>query len=74
MSSHYVCHIQNALKVAACFGIKIDMTTARSLSKTHQYSSLVVALNNVVEDGLMDLSSDTNGSSYRFVHDKVRYV
>jgi hypothetical protein len=66
--------MQNALKVAACFGIKIGMTVAKTLSRKQQYSTLVVALNNVVEDGLMDLSSDTNGSSYRFAHDKVRYV
>ena len=64
--------IQTALKVAACFGIKILQATARSLSSTDSYSTLVSSLDTAVEDGLMDLVSDTTGSSYRFVHDKVR--
>lgn len=62
--------LQTALKIASCFGIKIDVSIARSLSQTQQYPSLLEDLNNAVKDGIMDL--DTEGSCFRFSHDKFR--
>jgi predicted ATPase len=48
--------------------MQIDRTIIKILSKTPQYSSLLVDLNKAVVDGLMD----SDGSNYKFVHDKVR--
>jgi predicted ATPase len=61
---------QMALKVASCFGMKIDMSIVTSLSQTSHYSSLLEDLNKAVEEGFMDL--DTKGFCFRFAHDKFR--
>eukprot|EP00804_Cyclotella_cryptica_P020127 CCRYP_014899-RB/>CCRYP_014899-RB protein AED:0.03 eAED:0.03 QI:211/1/1/1/1/1/6/342/1334 len=61
--------VQTALKVASCFGTKINISVARDLSDTPQYLGLLSGLNKAVEDNFMDPVPD---GSYRFVHDKVR--
>lgn len=62
--------MQTALKVAACFGIEVNTTIMKDLSRTEQYSDLLAGINEAVEVGLIDLDSDQ--SHYRFPHDKVR--
>jgi predicted ATPase len=61
---------QTALKVASCFGIKVDSLVVNALSGTSRYPNLAIDLNKAIDDGMMDL--DPDGSSYKFVHDKVR--
>ena len=60
--------MKTALKLASCFGLKVDASIVHELSRIDNYSTLLEDLNNLVQDGLID--ADT--SSFRFVHDKVR--
>ncbi|KAL3795134.1 hypothetical protein HJC23_007362 [Cyclotella cryptica] len=59
---------KKALEVAACFGIKINESFARDLSRTPMYTDLQSSLDKAVENGFME----RDDSNYRFVHDKVR--
>ncbi|KAL7484241.1 hypothetical protein ACHAW6_009888, partial [Cyclotella cf. meneghiniana] len=59
---------QTALEVASCFGIEINESVVRSLSETQLYSDLPFNLDKAVENGFME----HEGSTYRFIHDKVR--
>ena len=57
-----------ALKIASCFGIKVHSSIIQSLSASHQYSTLQVAIDRAVQEGCMDFDEE----NYCFVHDKVR--
>ncbi|KAL3810773.1 hypothetical protein ACHAXA_011785 [Cyclostephanos tholiformis] len=61
--------IQSALKVAACFGIKIEESLVKTLSSDPEHSDICDNLNQVVMEGLMIKGSS---SEYQFVHDKIR--
>ena len=64
---------QNSLKLASCFGTRVHFDTVQELSCFSSYYTLLDDLNKAVEDGLMDLVTDSGGKcSFRFVHDKVR--
>jgi predicted ATPase len=60
-------NIQSALKVAACFGIKIKESVVATLDAEH--SDLRDKLEQVVEEGFM---VKVGTSDFKFVHDKVR--
>ncbi|KAL7518793.1 hypothetical protein ACHAWX_003598 [Stephanocyclus meneghinianus] len=59
---------QNALKLAACFGIKIDESCVLELSRTPLFNDLQSTLDKAVENGFMERER----SNFRFVHDKIR--
>eukprot|EP00804_Cyclotella_cryptica_P005176 CCRYP_014234-RA/>CCRYP_014234-RA protein AED:0.05 eAED:0.05 QI:231/0.75/0.4/1/0.75/0.6/5/82/1366 len=59
---------QIALEVASCFGIEINESIVRILSKTQLYSDLQSNLDKAVRNGFME----REGRKYRFIHDKVR--
>jgi predicted ATPase len=59
--------IQSALKVAACFGIKIKESVVATLDTEH--SDLHDKLEQVVKEGFM---VKVGTSDFKFVHDKVR--
>ncbi|KAL3804864.1 hypothetical protein HJC23_006636 [Cyclotella cryptica] len=59
---------QIALKVAACFGIKINESFVRELSRTTLFIDLQFNLDKAAENGFMERVH----SGYQFVHDKVR--
>lgn len=60
---------QTALKVASCFGSSISISVVEKLSRTFMYSSLQATLDEIgVKEGFVDF----DGTTYRFVHDKVR--
>ncbi|KAL3822373.1 hypothetical protein ACHAXA_010851 [Cyclostephanos tholiformis] len=59
---------QSALKVAACFGIKISAPVVSALSTNPDHSDIHNNLEQVVKEGLMIKV----GSEFKFVHDKVR--
>jgi predicted ATPase len=61
--------IQSALKVAACFGTKIEESVVKTLSNDPEYSDIRDKLNQVVKEGFMVKGSS---SEFKFVHDKVR--
>ncbi len=61
--------VQLALKVAACFGTKIDDSVVRYLSATSEHSDIRDGLNRAVEEGFM---IKVGASGFKFVHDKVR--
>ena len=60
-------NIQYALKVAACFGIKIKESVVATLSTEH--SDVRDKLEQVVKEGFM---VKVGTSDFKFVHDKVR--
>ena len=62
-------NIQSALKVAACFGIKIKESVVATLGTDQEHSDIRDKLEQVVKEGFMvkDCTSD-----FKFVHDKVR--
>ena len=64
-------NIKNALKVASCFGIKIQESAVSYLdqSTTGIYANIRDALEQAVVEGHM-IKVDTEG--FKFVHDKVR--
>ena len=64
-------NVKNALKVASCFGIKIQESAVSYLdqSTTGMYANIRYALEQAVVEGQM-IKVDTEG--FKFVHDKVR--
>jgi predicted ATPase len=60
-------NIQSALKVAACFGIKIKESVVATLGTEH--SDVRDKLEQVVKEGFM---VKVGTSDFKFVHDKVR--
>ena len=64
-------NIKNALKVASCFGIKIQESAVSYLdqSTTGMYANIRYALEQAVVEGHM-IKVETEG--FKFVHDKVR--
>ena len=60
-------NIQSALKVAACFGIKIKESVVATLGTEH--SDIRDKLEQVVKEGFM---VKVGTSDFKFVHDKVR--
>jgi len=64
-------NIKNALKVASCFGIKIQESAVSYLdqSTTGMYANIRYALEQAVVEGQM-IKVDTEG--FKFVHDQVR--
>ena len=62
-------NIQSALKIAACFGIKIKQSVVATLGADPEHSDIREKLEQVVKEGFM-FKIGTRG--FRFVHDKVR--
>ena len=64
-------NIKNALKVASCFGIKIQESAVSYLdqSTTGMYANIRYALEQAVVEGQM-IKVDSEG--FKFVHDQVR--
>jgi predicted ATPase len=62
-------NIQSALKVAACFGIKITRSVVATLGTDQEHSDILDNLEQVVKEGFMVKDST---SDFKFVHDKVR--
>ena len=60
--------MQDALKVASCFGTRVNSSAVEILSRTAQHSNFKKELDQAVCDGFMY----EDGSGYKFVHDKVR--
>jgi len=60
---------QLALKVAACFGIKMKESVIQYLSANSEYSDIRSGLEDVVVEGFM---IKVGKSDFKFVHDKVR--
>ncbi|KAL7543351.1 hypothetical protein ACHAXR_012671 [Thalassiosira sp. AJA248-18] len=63
-------NIQSALKVAACFGIKIKESVVGYLSTDSDYSNIHDGLEQAVREGFMIKIMGT--ADFKFVHDKVR--
>jgi predicted ATPase len=61
-------NMQNALKIASCFGTQISRDVMAKLSACSDYSYLQSSLDDAVEA----LFLDCDEAQYRFVHDKVR--
>jgi predicted ATPase len=61
--------IQSALKIAACFGIKIKQSVVATLGADPEHSDIREKLEQVVKEGFM-FKIGTSG--FKFVHDKVR--
>jgi hypothetical protein len=61
--------IQSALKVAACFGIKIKVSVVETLSTHPEHSDFRDNLDQVIKEGFM---CKVGTSEFKFVHDKVR--
>ena len=61
--------IQSALKVAACFGIKISAPAVSALGTNPDHSDIYNNLEQVVKEGLM---IKVGTSEFKFVHDKIR--
>jgi predicted ATPase len=61
--------IQSALKIAACFGIKIKQSTVATLGADPEHSDIREKLEQVVKEGFM---VKIGTSDFKFVHDKVR--
>jgi predicted ATPase len=62
-------NIQLALKVAACFGIKINGSVVSYLSTHSEYSNIRDGLEEAVGEGFM---IKLGSSDFKFSHDKVR--
>ena len=62
-------NIQSALKVAACFGIKIKESVVATLGTDPNHSDIQDNLEQVVKEGFM---VKVGTSDFKFVHDKVR--
>jgi len=60
---------QSALKVAACFGIKIKESVVATLCACPEHSDIRDELEQVVKEGFM---VKVGTSDFKFVHDKVR--
>lgn len=60
--------LQMALKVCSCFGTKIHIDTIMDLSSSQEYSGLLSAMDDSVQEGLFHKSGDF----YHFEHDNVR--
>jgi predicted ATPase len=58
--------LQSALQIASCFGMQVDAIIINALSS--QYPHLCSSMAKLVESSFMDY----NGSTFRFVHDKIR--
>ncbi|KAL3811928.1 hypothetical protein ACHAXA_001575 [Cyclostephanos tholiformis] len=63
-------NLQSVLKVAACFGIKIEKSVVETLTTDPEHSDIRDKLNEVVNKGFMVKCGTT--SNFKFVHDKVR--
>jgi predicted ATPase len=61
--------IQSALKIAACFGIKIEQSIVAALSTDPEHSTIQDKFEQVVKEGFM---IKVGTSDFKFVHDKVR--
>jgi len=62
---------QAALKISSCFGTSVNSTIIKTLmSASPLLQTFQEELDKVVDDGFMD--TDDLGSTYKFVHDKVR--
>jgi predicted ATPase len=61
--------IQSALKIAACFGIKIKVSVVETLSTHSEHSDVRDKLDQVIKEGFM---CKVGTSEFKFVHDKVR--
>jgi predicted ATPase len=61
--------IQSALKVAACFGIKIKQSVVAALGLDPEHSDISDRLEHAVKEGFM---VKIGTSDFKFVHDKVR--
>eukprot|EP00804_Cyclotella_cryptica_P019625 CCRYP_013989-RA/>CCRYP_013989-RA protein AED:0.06 eAED:0.06 QI:199/1/1/1/0.75/0.6/5/431/1198 len=59
---------QTALKAASCFGNRISVAVVKELSATPRYHDLKMTLDKALTKEFMDC----DGTSYRFVHSKVR--
>jgi predicted ATPase len=62
-------NMQDALKVAACFGIKINGSVVSYFSTHPEYSTIRDGLEEAVREGFM---MKLGSSDFKFVHDKVR--
>jgi predicted ATPase len=62
-------NIQSALKLAACFGIKIKESVVETLGTDPKHSDVQDNLEQVVKGGFM---VKVGTSDFKFVHDKVR--
>jgi predicted ATPase len=62
-------NMQLALKVAACFGIKINGSVISYLSNSSEYSTIRGGLEEAVREGFM---MKLGSSDFKFSHDKVR--
>jgi len=67
---------QSALKVAACFGMKLEESVVGYLSTSSEYSNIHDGLAQVIKEGFV-IKVETSGSGvaaaeFKFVHDKVR--
>jgi len=61
--------IQSTLKIAACFGIKIDHAIVTLLGTDPEYADIQDMMEQVVKEGF---TVKVGTSHYRFVHDKMR--
>jgi len=64
-------NMQSALKVAACFGIKIKEPVVATLGADPEHSDIRDNLEQVVKEGFM-FKVKVGTSDFKFVHDKVR--
>jgi predicted ATPase len=62
-------NIQSALKVAACFGVKIKESVVAKLGTDPEHSDICYELEQVVKEGFM---VKVGTSDFKFVHDKVQ--
>ena len=62
-------NLQSALKVAACFGIKIEKSVVETLHTHPEHLDIHDDLDQVVKEGFM-VKGGT--SEFKFVHDKMR--
>jgi hypothetical protein len=67
--SELLTDIQSALKVAACFGIKIKESVVATLGTDPEHSDIRYRLEQVAKEGFM---VKVGTSDFKFVHDKVR--
>ncbi|KAL7548021.1 hypothetical protein ACHAWF_011302 [Thalassiosira exigua] len=62
-------NIQLALKIAACFGIKMMVSVIKNMCTVDEYSSINDGMDQIVSEGFMIKAGTAH---YQFVHDKVR--
>jgi predicted ATPase len=60
--------IQNALKVASCFGMKVPSSIVKDLSGNSKFQSLQDSIDDAVQNRILEF----DGVFYRFGHDKIR--